>query len=297
MVASCDKDGLAEQYETGRVMRRFRPRRGPVRARSWAGLRLRKVSGRSGGWPEGWSREIESQWDALQCVCTDRASRSRLARLVERLTGYDRGARESALAELELATLLIRVGCRIRFLPESQARSADLECFSDGGRFFVEVTALVGTPDARRQGQQVRSRHPLPGEKDEEGECGGRILIHRLLARISQKARQLADYCDPVVLAITAPHRDQRVEELDLKRLAGAITVLLPLLTHVSAVMLSLWDVEPSQARSGVRLANVHIVERSVQQAAYPRVRLLAVNPAAAAPLRQREIDVLKSLL
>ncbi len=132
---------------------------------------------------------------------------------------------------------------------------------------------------------------------EEEDEGGGQILIHRLLARISQKARQLTDYCDPVVLAVTVPHRDHRVEELDLKRLAGAITVLLPLIKHVSAVLLSLWDVEPAQARSGVRLSNVHVVERPPQQRAYPRVRLLAVNPGADNPLRFPEVEALKGLL
>ncbi len=210
--------------------------------------------------------------------------------------GHDRGTRESALAELELATLLIRAGCAVRFLPESQARSADLECVHGESRFFVEVTALVGTADVRRQGNQVPQRKSIPAE-DEDDDGGGRILIHRLLARISQKARQLADYCDPVVLAITVPHRDHRIEELDLKRLAGAITVLLPLIKQISAVLLSLWDVEPSKARSGVRLANVHVVARPAQQLAYPRVRLLVVNPAAGSPLRVPEIDALKGLL
>ena len=49
--------------------------------------------------------------------------------------------RESALAELELAVQLIRVGGKVTFLPESQARTADLECRLGRERLFVEITA------------------------------------------------------------------------------------------------------------------------------------------------------------
>lgn len=244
------------------------------------------------GW--GGTREIETQWNMLEQGCSDRAGRTRLARLIDRLTGLDRGARESALAEIELATLLLRTGCAVAFLPESQARTADLECKLGQGRFFVEVTALVGGAKFRRPMNPARRSHFLPQTDDDSG---GQILLHRVLARISQKARQLSDYCDPVVLAITVPYRDHRVEELDLKQLSGAITLLLPLVPQVSAVLLSLWDVEPAPSRSGVRLSNVHLVERSAQQRAYPRVRLLVENPSARFPLKVVEIDALKGLL
>jgi len=128
-------------------------------------------------------------------------------------------------------------------------------------------------------------------------EDSGHVLIHRLLARISQKARQLSDYTDPVVLSITVPRRDDCVEELDLKQLAGAITVLLQLHGHVSAVLLALWNVPPMPSRSGVRLSNVNVVERSSQQRTFPRVQLLVVNPSAAAPLHSAELQLLKGLL
>ena len=82
-----------------------------------------------------------------------------------------------------------------------------------------------------------------------------------------------------------------------MKQLAGAVTVMLPRVRQVSAVLLSLWDVEPAMARSGVRLANVYLVERSPQQSAYPRVRLLIINPSAAYPLKTLEIESLKGLL
>jgi len=65
----------------------------------------------------------------------------------------------------------------------------------------------------------------------------------------------------------------------------------------VSGVLLSLWEIKPAPARSGVRLANAHVVERPAHQTAYPRVRLLIRNPAAAHPLSGREIEALTGLL
>ncbi|MFQ5931176.1 MAG: hypothetical protein ACE5MM_02090 [Nitrospiraceae bacterium] len=244
-----------------------------------------------------WSSKVKVEWKTLHRVCTDQASRTRLTRLINRLSGNDRGAQESALAELELATLLFRVGFLIRFLPESQARTADLECTLGQTRLFVEVTALVGSPRRRRQRLVWRARRP----HDQEHDGGCHELLARLLARISQKTRQLVDYCAPVLLGITVPPQDRLSEwtekPCDLKRLAGAITVLLTRLRQVSAVLLSLWGVEPSPAQSGVRLANVHVVERSTHQAAYPRVRLLVLNPAAGAPLSNQQVEALKGLL
>jgi hypothetical protein len=207
---------------------------------------------------------------------------------------------ESALAELELATLLIRVGANVTFLPESQARTADLECHLGRERFFVEVTAMVGSAEWRRL--------PLRGiaaeeERDAE-ENRGLILIHRILARINQKAKQLADYCDPVILGISIPRADlqgprSRREEirLDLKALAGSATVLLTKLRHLSAVLITLWDVEPLPAQAATRLANVMLIERTKHQRGYPRVRLLIQNPSASALLSERQEDALRQIL
>lgn len=256
---------------------------------------------------EAWSREVEARWAALGRSCTDRASQTRLARLIDRLGSHDPGAFESALAELELATLLVRVGFAVRFLPESQSRTADLECFLGLDRLNVEVTALVGMVGSRRRQHQSLGAPPLRRAwvGDEEEEPVGIELINRLMARISQKARQLADYCSPVLLAITMPRLDRwhkvmsprQGERLDLKRLAGAVTVMLPPLSQVSAVLLSLWDIEPAPAKSGMRLANVQVVERSKRQTAYPRVRMLIANPAACFPLTGHQAKVLKGLL
>ena len=110
----------------------------------------------------------------------------------------------------------------------------------------------------------------------------GAMLIHRILARIQQKTKQLTDYADAVVASISIPRADLRGERtvrssvwLDLKALAGSVTLLLTKLRMLSAVMISLWDVEPMRAQAGTRLANVELVERSKQQRGFPRVRIL----------------------
>lgn len=220
---------------------------------------------------------------------------------MHRLTHYDPGVRESALAELELATQLIRAGVRVRFLPESQARTADLECGLGRERFFVEVTAMVGSSVRRRVPLRGMAREEEQGEEEDRGV----ILIHRILARIQQKAKQLADYCDPVILTISIPRADlrsgvnSRREEiwLDLKTLSGAVTVLLTTLRHVSAVLIALWDVEPLPSKAGTRLANVELVERAKHQRTQPRVRVLIQNPGAVAGLSERMIDVCRDTL
>ncbi len=194
--------------------------------------------------------------------------------------------------------MLTHAGFQVALLPESQARTADFECLGTDRRFYVEVTAMLGKIDPRTdQGE--------PMEPEDDGEHF-HPLATRILARIRQKAKQLVDYCAPVLLAITLPPADltaptQRmnrrdVEALDLKRLAGAASVTLAGLRHISAVLLSLWQVEPSQDRSGARLANVQIVERP-RDRRHPRIRLLVFNPAARFPLGLSDVETLKRLL
>lgn len=250
---------------------------------------------------QGLPRGLQDRWTTLHRHCADQSSHLRLYRLIHRLTHYDYGVRESALAELELATQLIRVGARITFLPESQARTADLECRLGRERCFVEVTAMVGS--AERQRLPLRgliSDEPLGDEEDR-----GVILIHRILARIRQKAKQLADYCDPVVLGISIPRADLQGEQisrhdmirLDIKALAGSVTVLVTKLPHLSAVLISLWDVQPLPSKAGTRLANVEAVERPRHQRGYPRVRMLLQNPNASVPLTERQHEGFCQLL
>ncbi|HLZ34485.1 MAG TPA: hypothetical protein VKP13_10740 [Nitrospira sp.] len=249
----------------------------------------------------GLSPDLEESWSTLHRHCADQSSHLRLARLVHRLTHYDYGVRESALAELELATQMIRAGARVTFLPESQARTADLECRLGRERFFVEVTAMVGS--AERQRLPLRGLIHDEGTADEEDR--GVILIHRILARIQQKAKQLADYCEPVVLSISIPRADLQGEKtsrheeirLDLKALAGSVTVLLTKVRHLSAVMIALWDVEPLPSKAATRLANVELVERPQRRRGYPRVRMLIRNPGTTAPLSERQKDAFGQVL
>lgn len=281
-------------------MARFRPKRS---FRLVAQVRAQQ-SGPMPAWKReeaGLSRELRDRWDTLHRHCADPSTHPRLDRLTRRLTHADYGVRESALAEVELATQLIRAGGRVTFLPESQARTADLECCIGRERFFVEVTAMVGSAE--------RQRLPLRGlDLDEvigQEEDRGIILIHRILARIRQKAKQLADYCDPVVLSISIPRADlqgeraTRPEEiwLDLKMLAGAVTVLLTKLPSLSAVVMSLWDVEPLPSKATLRLANVEWIERAKHQRTQPRVRMLIQNPSAASALNEWQQDAYRQIL
>jgi hypothetical protein len=256
------------------------------------------------GWKreeQGLSHDIQDRWTMLHRHCADQSSHLRLGRLIHRLTHYDYGIRESALAALELATQLIRVGARVAFLPESQAKTADLECHVGRERFFVEVTTMVGSAERRR----LPFRGLILDESIGDEEDRGTILIHRILARVQQKAKQLADYCDPVVLSISIPRAGLQGEltnrrediKLDLKALAGSVTVLLTKLRHLSAVLIALWDVEPLPSKAGTRLANVELAERPRRQRGYPRVRLLIQNPHAVSFLTERQQDLFDHIL
>lgn len=256
------------------------------------------------GWKreeEGLSRSLQDRWSTLHQHCVDQSSHLRLSRLVRRLTHYEYGVRESALAELELAAQLVRTGVDVTFLPESQARTADLECRVGQERFFVEVTTMVGSAERQRLPLRGLDLDEVAGEEEDRGV----ILTHRILARIRQKAKQLADYCDPVVLTISIPRADlqgdkpSRPEQiwLDLKTLAGLVTVLLVKVSTVSAVLISLWNVEPLPSKAGTRLANVEMIERAKYQKAHPRVRMLIHNPSAASALSECLQDVCRQML
>lgn len=250
---------------------------------------------------QGLSRHLHDRWSTLHRHCADSSSHLRLNRLVRRLTHYDYGVRESALAELELATQLIRIGVHVTFLPESQARTADLECRVGPERFFVEITSMVGSAERQRLPLRGLDLDEVVGEEEDRGV----ILTHRILARIRQKAKQLADYGDPVVLSISIPRADLQGDRpsrpepiwVDLKALAGLVTVLLTKLSTLSAVMISLWDVEPIPSRSAVKLANVELIERTKNQRIQPRVRMLIQNPNAEAPLSETHDASIKQML
>lgn len=284
-------------------MARFRGRRrsSPAQAEAqrrsaWRRRRHERLARR-----RQWNRQQAAQWALLRSLCPTKASRTRLLSLIGRMAGQERGARESALAELELATLLIRAGFQVEILGESHVKSADLACRIGAGCIYVEVTALVGS--SRRPPPPFHARQRKL--EAEEPEAEHEVLLARLSARIKQKAGQLAQYAAPVVLATSVPHPDPddrgyrrgRGRGIDLKHAAAGLTLLLARLPGLSAVLVTLWDIEPLPARSTLRLANVHVVERSTQQAAYPRVRMLIVNPSARYPLTDAETGGLKRLL
>jgi len=243
--------------------------------------------------------EIRERYASLQRQCLDHSSRLRLGRLIHRLTQHDHGVRESALAEMELASQLIRVGAAVMFLPESQAKTADFECRIGRDRFFVEVTAMVGSSQPRR------SRITRLTDGEHEASDRGTLLIYRVLARIRQKAKQLVDYVDPVVLSLSIPRAElegvgrirQGIVRLDLRALAGSVTMLLTKLRHLSAVLITLWDVEPLPFGAATRLVNVDVYQRSRRQAGHPRVRLLIRNPSAATPLTEHQRNSFDQLL
>lgn len=254
-----------------------------------SGVRGREWAPRS----KGFWRQVARDWERLHRACHDRASQRRLQHLQRRLASSHVGARESAIAELDVAVKLHRAGGSVLFLPESVARTADLECRFGRERLFVEVTTMIG---ASKRPHGV-ARHRVVFQHEPEGDFTlGDFLVNRILARIGQKARQLSDYCAPVLLAVHVRQaldgrvqvrsvgfergtRDHSLVPLDLKRLAGAVTSLLLPLRHLSGVLLTLWDVEALPAPSGVRLANVEIAERSGGDARHPIHRVCVFNP------------------
>lgn len=74
-----------------------------------------------------------------------------------------------------------------------------------------------------------------------------------------------------MVLSISIPRADLQSDkpsrpepiwlDLDLKAFAEMVTALLATLSSLSAVLISLWDVEPLPSRSAVRLADVEVIE------------------------------------
>ncbi|HET9963411.1 MAG TPA: hypothetical protein VFQ34_13805 [Nitrospiraceae bacterium] len=248
------------------------------------------------------AEEMTGHWILLRRHCQDHNSRLRLDRLKARIESRDVGVQESAIAELELAMLLLRTGARVEFLAESQARSADLECDMAGDRCFVEITAMVGAVE-----RSLRLGGDAYSEADDEQGAGTPEAMFRdaILARIAQKAKQLADYCAPVVLAISVPRLDREVLrsrwspslDIDVRHLAGSISLLLLRMRHLSGVLLALWDVEPLPATSAVRLSNAAIVERPRQQAAYPRLRMFVQNPGARFRLTEAQQQAFRGLL
>ena len=235
------------------------------------------------------AKEFDSQWRHLHRTCGDPASRARLSWLREQFVRHRRGVSDAAQAEVDLASLFLRAGFSVSFLPESWVRTADLECYLGHDRLFVEVTVIV--PSERRT-QGFPKVQPIGGE-DGNGleDDAEKLLVKRIIARITEKARQLHYYCAPVILAITVPGQEKVVGSkspkwvVDLKRLSGVLALTFPQVTQLSGVLLTFWDIQPLESKSNVRLNTISLVERASVGVLLPRVRLFASNPTARYPL------------
>ncbi|MEC4672969.1 MAG: hypothetical protein VST68_02150 [Nitrospirota bacterium] len=236
------------------------------------------------------AKQFDLSWQHLQDLCPDPDSQHRLRWLQQQYGKRERGASESAQAEVDMAMLLVRAGLSLSFVKEMEHRTADLECYLDHDRLFVEVTVIVPIePDRSREFLTNRG----PGNREDEDESGfyKDALVKRILARISEKANQLADYCAPVLLAVTIVPQEQnlgtkgkhngRRMALDLQQMGGVITQALASAPPVSAVLLTLWNIQPAESRANIRLSNVHLGEWISGNKGSSEIRLLAQNPAA----------------
>ena len=248
-----------------------------------------------------WSREFESQWQQLYDQCQDRGSRIRLMGLRDQFERRKSGVSESAAAEIELATMLVQAGFSISFLQESNARTADLECYLGLNRLFLEITVIVPAT-SRKDFVWIESAQEGEG-MDLQNDHQTRVLLHRLVARMAEKAKQLDRYCAPVVLAVTVPdqvhgmNRKLPEEQLDLQRLAGGLASVLPHVPQLSALLLTIWSAQPQESRANIRLSNIHYVTRSSPSTGVPRIRLLAVNSFAKYELGREEIQILQKAM
>ena len=235
------------------------------------------------------AKEFDSQWRHLHRTCGDPASRARLSWLREQFVRHRRGVSDAAQAEVDLASLFLRAGFSVSFLPESWVRTADLECYLGHDRLFVEVTVIVPSERRTRGFPKVQ----LIGGEDGNGleDDAEKLLVKRIIARITEKARQLHYYCAPVILAITVPGQEKVVGSkspkwvVDLKRLSGVLALTFPQVTQLSGVLLTFWDIQPRESKSNVRLNTINLVERASVGVLLPRVRLFASNPTARYPL------------
>ncbi|GJL66410.1 MAG: hypothetical protein NPIRA05_13810 [Nitrospirales bacterium] len=244
---------------------------------------------------------FHTQWQHLYDQCLDSGSRTRLLALREQFDRQKRGVSEPAQVETEVALFMQEAGFSVAFLEESQTRTADLECYLDNDRLFVEITAIVPSPSPRRDSWMAVSR-----ENDEarfQDDLHQDILVRRLIARMAEKSRQLNRYCAPVLLAITVPTIEWLGEEkygqehVDLQRLAGLLSSALVTIPQLSAVLLTCWNLSAKPARSNIRLHNATWVARSEAETVLPRLRLLVTNTSGAYRLGEKEVLALKTVL
>jgi hypothetical protein len=238
------------------------------------------------------AKQFESHWKQLRTMCLDEDSQGRLTWLKEQYEKKRRGAMESAQAEVDIATLLMNAGFALSFVKEAETRTADLECYFEHDRLFVEVTVIVPTePERSKEGVP---HHEVKAE-EESSDFLQDALVKRMLARINEKSEQLVDYCAPVLLALTIVHQEQtplsngrmnsRKMALDLQQLGGVITTALGRVPQLSGVLFTLWNIQPAESRSNIRLSNVYVGDWASDLNGFSQVRCLMLNHKASYPI------------
>lgn len=239
------------------------------------------------------AKAFEYQWRRLHAHCLDLDSQHRLAWLREQFSKGQRGAKESAQTEIDIATFLVEAGFTVSFVKEAETRTADLECYFDHDRLFVEVTVIVPSQLDRAKEGSSMSGNPLHAEDHDFWKDG---LVKRMLARMNEKASQLSDYCAPVVMALTLVHQEQRALSgksnnrrmaLDLQQVGGVMTTALARTPQLSGVLLTLWNIKPAEWRSTIRLSSVQVGERTCERNGSSQVRCFILNPAATYPIER----------
>jgi len=234
------------------------------------------------------AKRFERTWRHLQVLCPDPDSQHRLVWLRQQFSKKQRGAMESAQAEIDIAMLLSNAGFSLSFVKETETRTADLECYLGDDRLFVEVTVIVPTEPDRSKGMPSN----LSAKTEEEDlDFFKDSLVKRMLARINEKSEQLVDYCAPVLLALAIVHQEQNLSAngkttgrkmaLDLQQLGGVITSALGRVPQLSGVLLTLWNIHPAESRSNIRLSNVSVGEWVSEPKGFSQVRFFASNPVA----------------
>ncbi|MCA9470765.1 MAG: hypothetical protein MRJ96_02070 [Nitrospirales bacterium] len=243
---------------------------------------------------------FHAQWQQLYDQCSDPGSHVRLVGLREQYERRQLGVSEPAQVETEVASFMLLAGFTVAFLEETAIRTADLECYLGEHRLFVEATAILRN-QVRPEGDMALG-HNGP-QRLKEGDAHQDALARRLMARMAEKARQLNRYCAPILLAITIPTIERQEEEarepdqVDLHRLAGLLSTALHEFPQLTAVLLTCWNLTPMPARSNIRLHNAYWVTRSKGGSAFPRIRLLVMNPSAAYGLEEQEVHALRAAL
>ena len=250
------------------------------------------------------AKAFEKQWYQLQSTCSDQDSQQRLIWLRNQFNRGQRGAMESAQAEIDIATFLGGAGFLLSFVKETETRTADLECYLDHDRLFVEVTAIIPSDLDRSKAVGLQQRIRLNEEKDDFWNDG---LVKRMLARMNEKAEQLLDYCAPVLMALTLVHQEptttgngsikSRKMVLDLQQLGGILSNALTTIPQISGVLLTLWNMVPAESRSNIRLTNVHVGEWVSDGKGSSRVRCLILNPVASYQMESRATDAIQRVL